>query len=149
MSNTKQAVKVEGLRETLRACNKLGRDANRELRNAARDIATATAREARAEGMGMSALQRLAASSVRSGSDRVPKILSGGGARVGHKRTPVGSIFFGAEFGGGAKVTTRQFPRHRGQAGYFLWPTIRKRKNRDLALYQRALDRVCERWARE
>ena len=31
----------------------------------------------------------------------------------------------GAEFGGGARPRTRQFKPHRGQSGYFLYPTIR------------------------
>jgi hypothetical protein len=51
-------------------------------------------------------------------------------------------IFFGAEFGGGARPTTKQFLRHRGQSGYFFWPTVRKRKNEIAREYLDGLDRV-------
>jgi len=51
-------------------------------------------------------------------------------------------VFFGAEFGGGARPTTRQFLRHRGQSGYFFWPTVRKRKNAIAKEYLDGMDRV-------
>ncbi len=41
---------------------------------------------------------------------------------------------FGAEFGGGARPTTRQFPPWRGKgnsAGYMLYPTIRERLSKE------------------
>jgi hypothetical protein len=51
-------------------------------------------------------------------------------------------IFFGAEFGGGATSKTKQFLRHRGQSGYFFWPTVRKRKNAIAKEYLEGLDKV-------
>ena len=51
-------------------------------------------------------------------------------------------IFFGAEFGGGATPKTKQFLRHRGQSGYFFWPTVRKRKNAIAKEYLDGMDRV-------
>ncbi len=51
-------------------------------------------------------------------------------------------VFFGAEFGGGVKPTTKQFLRHRGQSGYFFWPTVRKRKNQIAKEYLEGIDRV-------
>jgi hypothetical protein len=51
-------------------------------------------------------------------------------------------IFFGAEFGGGATSKTKQFLRHRGQSGYFFWPTVRKRKNAIAKEYLDGLDKV-------
>jgi hypothetical protein len=53
-------------------------------------------------------------------------------------------IFFGAEFGGGATSKTKQFLRHRGQSGYFFWPTVRKRKNAIAKEYLDGLDKVLE-----
>ena len=45
----------------------------------------------------------------------------------GKKTRPAsGDIFFGVEFGGGRKSTTRQFPPWRGKKGYVLFPTIIK-----------------------
>jgi hypothetical protein len=143
---TTQTVHIEGLKEVLRACNKLGKDANKELRKSAKEIAARTADEGKARAMGLGGVQRLAAESVKATSDRVPSITMGGSRGLGHRKTPAGSIFFGAEFGGGMRPTTRQFPPHLGQHGYFIWPTIRARKDRDLALYSRALVNVCDRW---
>jgi hypothetical protein len=147
VSKVNQSVKVDGTREALRACNKLGKDANRELRSAARDIAHGTAQAAQRRGLGLGGLPAIVAPTVRAGSDRVPKVMGGGAKRVGRRRTPAGQVFFGAEFGGGRRPTTRQFAPHRGQTGYFLWPTIRARKREDLHRYQQALDRVCRNWS--
>ena len=51
-------------------------------------------------------------------------------------------VFFGAEFGGGTTPKTKQFLRHRGQSGYFFWPTVRKRKNQIAKEYLDGIDRV-------
>ena len=61
-----------------------------------------------------------------------------------NRRKPVtrGDVFFGAEFGGGATPKTKQFLRHRGQSGYFFWPTVRKRKNEIAKEYLDGMDRV-------
>ena len=80
-----------------------------------------------------------------------------------------GDVFFGAEFGGGKfgkgmKTSagarsvnkkgqsrdgyrkgggyTSQFLRHRGRAGYFFWPTVRKEKNNIAKEYLDAIQRV-------
>jgi hypothetical protein len=54
----------------------------------------------------------------------------------------MGDVFFGAEFGGGGRPTTRQFLRHRGQSGYFFWPTVRKKKNEIAKRYLDGIDDV-------
>ena len=59
-----------------------------------------------------------------------------------NKKVTRSDVFFGAEFGGGARPTTRQFLRHRGQSGYFFWPTVRKRKNQIAKEYLEGIDRV-------
>jgi len=145
-SRTTQKVQVKGIKELLAANRKLPKDAKAEMRKATRDIATATAREAMAEGKGGLPVQAAAAESIRALSGPTPTIASGGAKRVTKRKTPAGDIFFGAEFGGGTTPSTRQFPRHRGQSGYFLWPTIRKRRDRDIALYRAALDRTTKKW---
>ena len=59
-----------------------------------------------------------------------------------NKKVTRSDVFFGAEFGGGATPTTKQFLRHRGQSGYFFWPTVRKRKNAIAKEYLDGLDKV-------
>jgi hypothetical protein len=63
------------------------------------------------------------------------------------RRKPVtrGDVFYGAEFGGGRTATTKQFLRHRGQSGYFFWPTVRKRKNEIAKEYLEGIDKVVKR----
>jgi hypothetical protein len=51
-------------------------------------------------------------------------------------------VFYGAEFGGGLTPKTKQFLRHRGQSGYFFWPTVRKRKNQIAKEYLEGIDKV-------
>lgn len=88
----------------------------------------------------------------------------------GGKKVTRGDVFFGAEFGGGkfgkgnktsagarswsvkdGKAVdgyrkggghTSQFLRHRGQSGYFFWPTVRKEKENIAREYLDAIDRV-------
>jgi len=94
----------------------------------------------------------------------------------GGKKVTRGDVFFGAEFGGGkygkgnstsagarswsvkdGKAVdgyrkggghTSQFLRHRGKAGYFFWPTVRKEKqniaNEYLSAIQKVLDRLSD-----
>ena len=58
------------------------------------------------------------------------------------RKVLMSDVFFGAEFGGGARKTTKQFLRHRGQSGYFFWPTVRKKKNEIAKAYLNGIDRV-------
>ena len=55
-----------------------------------------------------------------------------------------GDVFFGAEFGGGARPTTRQFMRHRYRSGYFFWPTVRKEKENIAREYLDAIQKVLD-----
>ncbi len=88
---------------------------------------------------------------LRARSDRIPTIKLDGkrgyvsASRTNRKRkqpVTMGQVFFGAEFGGGATNKTKQFLRHRGQSGYFFWPTVRKRKNEIATEYLQSLDRI-------
>ena len=78
-----------------------------------------------------------------------------------------GDVFFGAEFGGGSHGSgnltvagaksragtemprkgggrTTQFLRHRGQSGYFFWPSVRKHKGDIADAYLSAMQRVLD-----
>ena len=91
----------------------------------------------------------------------------------GGKKVTRGDVFFGAEFGGGkfgkgnktsagarswsvkdGKAVdgyrkggghTSQFLRHRGQSGYFFWPTVRKEKENIAREYLDAIQNVLNR----
>ncbi|HKY67410.1 MAG TPA: hypothetical protein VJM49_13605 [Acidimicrobiales bacterium] len=143
---------VTGLRETLRAFNTYGRDANRELRQAAGGIADTLVPALVLAAAMASPQATLAAASVKRRSDRVPVIVAGGSRRVRPstrpgRRVTAGDVFFGAEFGGGRRPSTRQFPPWVGTAGYWFWPTVRAHLPRLRREYIRTLDELAARWA--
>lgn len=149
----KVGVHVEGLNETLRAYNRYGKDANRQLREAAGAevdrIIPALILAAAAAGPQAG----LAGTSIRRRSDRVPVIVAAGSRRVRpstgpKRRVTAGDVFFGAEFGGQGQATTMQFPPHRGHAGYWFWPTLRRHLPELRRRYIEALDRLAHEWAR-
>lgn len=144
-------VKVEGLDETLRAFKAYGKDANRELRQAAGVEADRMVAALMLAGEGASKQAALTAGSVKRRSDRVPVIVAGGSKRVtrttGSGKVTAGDVFFGAEFGGGRRPTTRQFPPWAGRRGYWFWPTVRAHLPALRRRYIAALDDLARKWA--
>lgn len=123
---------VAGLNKTLRT---LPKTASANLRDASQAIADKVASDARGKASAQGGVAALVASTIRPGRDRVPLVRMGSSAklpsdkrsRTGNRQT-IGDVIWGAEFGGGARPTTRQFKPWRGNdtgAGYFLWPTVR------------------------
>jgi hypothetical protein len=58
------------------------------------------------------------------------------------RKVTYGDVFFGAEFGGGARPTTKQFLRHRGRQGYFFWQAVRDSKSYIVKEYVQAIDDI-------
>ena len=144
---------VKDLFETLRKFSKASSEFNKEMRKVAytiaRDLEGKVKIEAASVSQASQAIQ--VAKGLRASNDRIPTIkLRGKESFVSRSRpnskrkTKVtrADVFFGAEFGGGARRTTLQFLRHRGQSGYFFWPTVRKRKNEIAKEYLDGMDRV-------
>jgi len=145
----KVQVNVEGLDETLRAFNKYGKDANRELRQAAgvhvdRIIGMLNTAAANA-GKGAA----LSSGSVKRKSDRVPALTAGGSRKVKSStgKVTAGDVFFGYEFGGGARPTTQQFPPWLGRTGYWFWPLLRREMPALRRAYLHTLDELATKWA--
>ena len=158
-------VEVKDLFETLRKFEKASPVFKKEMRKVAYSIAKDLQAKVKIEA-GLSgstpgrARQYLqVAKGLRASNDNVPTIKLRGNEPFRSTTRPVNQnirkrikgrsqkvvlsdIFFGAEFGGGARPTTKQFLRHRGQSGYFFWPTVRKRKNEIAKEYLQGLDRV-------
>lgn len=142
---------IDGLDGTLRAFNRYGRDANRELRQAAGVEADRTVAALLIAGQGAGKQAALTAGSVKRRSDRVPVIVAGGSRRItrttGTGKATAGDVFFGAEFGGGRRPSTRQFPPWVGRQGYWFWPTIRRHLPDLRRRYIAALDELAAKWA--
>jgi DNA mismatch repair ATPase MutL len=146
-------VVVKDLFETLRKFSKASSQFNKEMRKVAytvaRDLEAKVKIEAGTVSRASQAIQ--VAKGLRASNDRIPTIKLRGKESFVSKSRPNSKrktkvtradVFFGAEFGGGARPTTKQFLRHRGQSGYFFWPTVRKRKNAIAKEYLDGMDRV-------
>ncbi len=146
-------VVIKDLFETLRKFEKASPIFKKELKKVAlviaKDLQNAVRVEAGTVSRSRQAIQ--VARGLRAVNENVPTIKLRSSEQFISKSRPNkrrkkpvtrGDVFFGAEFGGGARPTTRQFLRHRGQSGYFFWPTVRKRKNEIAKEYLDGLDRV-------
>lgn len=147
------AIRILGLKEFLRDMAKADDRFNTHMRQAAREVAEMIVVGAKMEAATVTrnrqALEVM--KGMRAYNDRIPtvKLADKSGfvsvSRPNRKRkrkVTRGDVFFGAEFGGGARPTTRQFLRHRGRSGYFFWPTVRKMRNQIATAYLDAIDRV-------
>lgn len=163
---------IIGLDGLLKSLSRAPKEMNKEIRQAARQVAKPLAQDIKQAAAnvspGSSRQASMAAISVQARSDRVVTI-RGGGSRVLRTtqtwvdNTPTGSgqprtrvrtrrrnkpltasqVFFGTEFG--SKLP--QFPPHAGKQGYYFWPTIRREMDTIVDKYMDALERVLERWA--
>lgn len=111
----------------------------------------------------------LVADSVRPSRDRLPSVTIGGSKRAPVTRSTatspaptVGELLFGNEFGtnrnakgsagafpnGGYKFPERSAPLGRGNAGYWIFPTLREKQPQITAQWIAAVDRVLGKWGK-
>jgi hypothetical protein len=148
---------AEGLRETLAAFNRLPKDANAELRDAAGRIVAWVARDAKAA----SSIDPQAAAvgqTVRVARDRVPAVQAGGSAKITSQGIPAWRLLFGSEFGMSgrsgwfsgpqyADSPGRQFhSTHRGRQGRWFFPTVERSASETARLWNDAADAIVHRW---
>jgi hypothetical protein len=133
--------RVEGLKRFLRLLSSLPKDMQNETRDASQEIAGKLVADA--TNAAHTPLQHLAATTLSAKRDRVPVVKSSGTVRRGVKAQ---DIFYGAEFGGGARPSTRQFLPHQGKRGYFLYPTLRAHGSRYWDMWIKAIDDVMKDW---
>jgi hypothetical protein len=147
------AVEIVGIAKFLREASKADDRFDKEMRKAARQVAGDLVIKAKEEAgtvtRSKQAVQVMRGMKARS--DRIPTVslshkspfISKTNPNSKRKRKVTrGDVFFGAEFGGGARPTTRQFLRHRYRSGYFFWPTVRKEKENIAREYLDAIQRV-------
>lgn len=134
---------VEGLRALLRALNKIPKDLQNEIRDASTEIATELVSGAR--NAAHTPLTQMVASGLKVKRDRIPVVRTGVG-KVGSGGARMPDVFYGAEFGGRKRPTTQQFLPHRGQRGYFLYPTARANGKRYFTLWADAVDKAFKQW---
>ena len=138
-------IEVAGIKEILKEFSRLGPDLNKEVRVSSKRIAEDEVPRLKAAANRSDRLSAAVGITVRARSDRVPQIIAGGAKRIAVSTKPkAGEVFFGAEFGGGMRKSTRQFRPHRGRKGYWFWPQIRDDEQRMVKEWMEALERVLE-----
>jgi len=131
MAKTSFDVEVDGLTETLAAFRGLEQDlrrqANGELRAAARECASILVAELRqaAASCGVPVAARVARS-VRVRNDRLPAVQIGGSCKVGKRGAPAAALLWGSEHGPVGDVN--HFGVDANGAGYWIAPTTKRFK---------------------
>jgi len=130
-------VKIDGLRELNKALREIGPEAEKELRAASKSVAELVANDARAAAHTIGGVAAHVAPSIRAVAG-----VKSAGVGIGGARYPMAG---GAEFG---SYRYKQFKPWRGNssdAGYFLYPSIRRDADRIVTEYTAALDGVIRR----
>lgn len=128
------SIRVDGLRELSRALKSMDKDLGKDLQKANKSAASLVADHARAAAYSLGGVAAHVAPSLKASAGRMSASVSGGGATY--------PMFGGAEFG---SIRYRQFETWRGSssdAGYFLYPTIRRDVDQIVELYAEALDNL-------
>ena len=146
-------VRVEGLSETLKAYNKLDKDAKKAAKVEVQKIADLLAGRIRSRAPSDPRYRNLAVS-VKSGRDRVPVI------RVGQRANPKVSggggpreLVIGMEFGASRQGPNAwRFPDRtprlgRGNEGYWIYPTIKDNQEDIISRWFAAMDKMLDDWS--
>lgn len=130
-------VQVSGLPELSKALKAIGPDAQKELREASKRVATFVANDARSAALSIGGVAAHVAPSIKPVGG-----VSGAGVAMGGSSYPMAG---GAEFG---SMRYRQFKPWRGNssdAGYFLYPAIRQDADRIQTEFTEAIDDIIKR----
>jgi hypothetical protein len=127
-------VKVDGLRELNRALKAIGPEAQKELKEASKTVATFVAADARSSAFSQGGVLGHIAPSIKPVGG-----VSGAGVAFGGAAYPMAG---GAEFG---SIRYKQFKPWRGNnsdAGYAIYPAIRQDADRIVTEFTDAVDRI-------
>jgi hypothetical protein len=136
-------VRIDGLRETIKAFAHLPKDATVELRAASLAIAEALAETVRTAAEGDSGQSALMAPTIRAMRDRVPAIAAGGARRVGSNKVPAFKVLFGSEFGSHSLKQYRPF----NPTGYWFFSTVQANEDEIGARWLAGADEIVRKWA--
>jgi len=149
----------------LKALNAMGKDANVQLKNDVYSISSWTAGAIKTSayvGARFPAQAAIVAATIRPARDRVPTIYIGGGKGRASGGANAGQLLFGNEFGsdrntkgslgsfpnGGYKFPPRTDREGRGNAGYWIFPTLKIAQPEIKKRWQEACVKVLDNWAR-
>ena len=152
-------------RGLLKALSVMGKEANDELKTEVASISAWTAggiKSSAYAGARFPAQAAIVAATVRPARDRVPTVYIGGGKGRASGGANSGQLLFGNEFGGnpdsrrsvsgfpngGFKFPPRSPREGRGNAGYWIFPTLKVMQPEIKRRWQQACVKVLDNWAR-
>jgi len=148
------STKVDGLEATIKAFNRLDKDAKKQARLSVLKISERLANKLRASAPADVRYQNLVAS-VRTKSDRAPKVDIG---RLANPKVSGGAgpreLVIGMEFGADqAGPNAWRFPPRtprlgRGNAGYWIYPTAKRNQPEIVKLWRDSLDTSIQKWGK-
>lgn len=149
----------QDLKDFLKVMNRMGKEANTELKKEVIKISELTAMALRFSAS--STRQKAIANTIRAGYDRMPTVRIGGSKKISRKARygrggTVGDALFGVEFGsrnnflrnGGRSFPTRSAPMGTkgGSRGYWIFPTLRHMQPEIRRRWYQAVDDLMEIW---
>jgi hypothetical protein len=156
MNDTQLRIKPAELRALLNTFSKMGKAANKDLRDASYSIARDVASDLSASASGAGSIggnpfqAQAVAQGIRPYRDRIAKIRINGKRPVVSGGGSVEDLLWGAEFGSNRYG---QFPRRspregRGNRGYFIFPTLKRLQPKIRRDWVAAVNKVADQWRR-
>lgn len=130
-------VQVDGLPELSKALKAIGPDAQKELKVAAKKVATFVASDARSAASSLGGVAAKTAPSIKPSGG-----VSGAGVSMGGPSYPFAG---GAEFGSYKYPQFKPWRGNQSDAGYFLYPAIRQDADRIETEFTAAIDDIIKR----
>ena len=160
MADARITVKIDAdkdVKAVLKKLNLLGKEANTELKAEVVQISQmfAGAIVGAADQAPFSVQAQRVASTVRANKDRVPSITVGGSRGRFSGGVTAGQALFGSEFGandgaffpnGGRRFPDRSPKLGRGNAGYWIFPTLRALQPQLTRDWKDAVDKILRKW---
>jgi hypothetical protein len=147
------STQVEGVEQTIKAFNRLDKDAKKDARQSVLKVSERLASKLRASAPAGIRYQNLAAS-IRTKADRAPKVdigrlanpkVSGGG---GPRELIIGMEFGADQSGPNAWRFPPRTPRQgRGNAGYWIYPTAKRNQSEIVKLWRDSLNASIQKWS--
>jgi hypothetical protein len=167
MADTRTTIKIQpdmrDLRDTLKALNKMEKEANVELKDDVQAITMWMATAIQSAGFAHPKYPKQAyivAKTVKGNRDRIPSVTIGGSRGRVSGGANAGQLLFGNEFGGdrNAKGNLNAFPNGgfrfpprtdregRGNVGYWIFPTLKENQGTLTDKWKAAVQRVFDKW---
>ena len=147
-------IKPSDLHALLNTFNKMGKAANKDLRDASYAIARDVASELKASASGANSIggnafqAQAVARGIAPRKDRLALIRVSGKRQVASGGASVEDLLWGAEFGSNRfKQFPRKSPREgRGNRGYFIFPTLKRLQPKIRKDWVNAVGKVADLW---